>query len=307
MSNTGFVAGAGSINIDLLYQGLSRLPREGEELFAQDFYVQLGGGVPATLINLSRLGIPTCLQTGLGEDLFSDFARQQLMENKITPVVLDGQLMPNITTAMLTPNNRTFVSYTAAQTIQSTAQTQQAVYEASRGAKIVLMQLGFAPVYHKLKQEGVKLVFDTGWDDALNIENYREYLQLADYYTPNRQEACKITGEADPHTAAQRLEQFFDQVIVKLDGEGCLIRQNGQEKIIPSIPEYIFCDATGAGDAFLAGFVYGLYHNLSFPESVLCGNITGGKCVTQVGCLTACHTENSLRESLNKYLRSGLF
>ncbi len=44
-------------------------------------------------------------------------------------------------------------------------------------------------------------------------------------------------------------------------------------------------DTTGAGDAFLAGFCYGLYHGKS-AESILYGNLTGATSVTQVGCLT---------------------
>lgn len=40
-------------------------------------------------------------------------------------------------------------------------------------------------------------------------------------------------------------------------------------------------NSTGAGDAFLAGLMYGLYHGYLFADSVApFGNITGGKSVT---------------------------
>ena len=52
-----FVGGVGYSNIDLIYSGLDRLPDKGEEIFARGFSMQFGGGIPATMINLSRLGV----------------------------------------------------------------------------------------------------------------------------------------------------------------------------------------------------------------------------------------------------------
>ena len=122
-------------------------------------------------------------------------------------------------------------------------------------------------------------------------------LELADYYTPNQKEAMKLTGTRTPEAAAQVLEGFFDRVVVKLDAAGCLIREHGVQSIIPAIPGYLHRDSTGAGDAFLAGFLYGLYHGYPLAECALFGNITGGKCVTAVGCLTAFCTETELLET----------
>ena len=53
-----YVAGVGMVNCDLLYSGIPHMPREGEEVFASGFDMQLGGGVPAIMINLARLGVP---------------------------------------------------------------------------------------------------------------------------------------------------------------------------------------------------------------------------------------------------------
>ena len=69
-----FVAGAGTMNVDLLYSGLPRVPGEGEELFSAGFAVRLGGGIPATLLNLRGLNVPVALQTAWGDDIFSRFA-----------------------------------------------------------------------------------------------------------------------------------------------------------------------------------------------------------------------------------------
>ena len=44
MPGSDFVAGAGSVNIDLLYYGIDSLPVEGEEVYSKNFSLQLGGG-----------------------------------------------------------------------------------------------------------------------------------------------------------------------------------------------------------------------------------------------------------------------
>ena len=293
-----FFAGAGSINIDLLFEGLPRIPNEGEELYSRGFSLQMGGGVSATLLNLAGLGVPVRIQTGLGNDMFSDFARRTFASFGVEPYNLaDGTtgIPLNISAALLTPSDRTFVSYTDGLPMDDAR-----IYENSRGAKIVQMGVGSLEAYRRLKADGAILVFDTGWDDAMSLETYREYLELADYYTPNQKEALKITGTDQPADAARVLTQFFDKVIVKLDKDGCLILEDGQERIIPNIP-VVPRDSTGAGDAFLAGFLYGLYHDYSFAQSVLFGNITGGTCVTAVGCLTARLTEDELLDLAERY------
>ena len=45
-------------------------------------------------------------------------------------------------------------------------------------------------------------------------------------------------------------------------------------------------DTTGAGDAFRAGFIYGLFHDCPVEQCVQFGNITGAACVSAPGCLT---------------------
>lgn len=80
-----FISGAANVNIDLFFSGLPRLPEEGQELYSKGFSLQMGGGLPATLINLGRLGIPVRIQTGLGKDMFSRFARDAFESAGVTP------------------------------------------------------------------------------------------------------------------------------------------------------------------------------------------------------------------------------
>lgn len=300
--NKGFIAGVGATNIDILYSGLERLPCEGEELYTKDFSLQLGGGVPATLINLGRLNIPVKIATELGKDMFSLFAKSQFEKNGVTPTNLyDGDEIPlNVTSAMITPGDRTFVTY-GKGTFEATDETLETAYEMCRDAKIVIMAPGsFLPLYERLKKDGTILVFDCGWDDVLSLEKYGKYLEIADYYTPNRKEALAITGTETPEEAAVVLSKYFDRVIVKLDKDGCLGYENGEFFTVEPMKGIIGVDSTGAGDAFLAGFIYGIYHERSFKECIRLGNITGGRCVEKVGCLSGYAEESELLAALDK-------
>ncbi len=292
----GFVAGAGATNVDLLYKGMPRLPKLGEEIYCDEFSLQLGGGIPATLINLGRLGLQTRIATELGNDLFSRFAKEKFQENGVAPVNLyAGDKIPlNITSAIILPEDRTFFTY-GKGSIEPSDDALDTFYKAATGAKVVLMHPGgFLPVYETLKSEGSILVLDTGWDENLSFETYGKYLEIADYYTPNRKEALQITGESSPERAAERLHTYFDKVVVKVDKDGCIGSENGRQFFVKSVPDFQNVDSTGAGDAFLAGFVYGLMHDAPLETCIAYGNITGGKAVTAVGALSAYVTEAEL-------------
>ena len=297
-----FVAGIGRANIDLLYSGLSHIPREGEEVYSKDFDLQLGGGPVATMINLQRLGVPVKVLTFLGKDMFSAFAEQQLHEYGIEAINLygGGKIPVNISTAMITGRDRTFVSYNQLQ--QTTADQLKIAESEIEGAKIVEMQPGFLELYRTLKQRRTLLVLDMGWEDDLSFEKYRDYFELADYYTPNLKEALYLTGTDNPLDALKILSQWFTKPIVKIGDQGCLIKDEEGIWQIPHIDEFESTDATGAGDAFLSGFIYGLYHEADFRTAILYGNIMGGKAVTEVGCLTASLSEQELLHYADRYL-----
>ena len=200
--------------------------------------------------------------------------------------------------SMITEHDRTFASYQNRPNI--TKEIMNKIYQKLKGAKIVEMYIGYLEVYRRLKAEGTKLVFDIGWDDEMSLDKYREYLEIADYFTPNQKEALKITHSSNVREAANKLSEFFDTVIIKLDKDGCLVVQNGNHHIIPPLPNINAIDPTGAGDAFLSGFIYGIYHEYPLEDAIKFGNITGGTCVEDIGCLTKYVTEKELLEIASK-------
>lgn len=301
-----FIAGAGATNVDLLYEDMPRIPGIGEEIYTNSFSCQLGGGLPATLINLGRLGIEARIATELGSDMFSSFAVGQFRANCVEPMNLyRGSAIPlNITSAIILKNDRSFITY-GKGSLEPDDEAKNSFYEMARGAKICLMQPGgFIDVYKKLKSEGTLMVLDMGWDEEMSEEKYSELLETADIYTPNRLEALRITGKSDEYEAARALRKYFDRVVVKVDKDGCIGIENGIEFFVESVEMFKNKDSTGAGDAFLAGLCYGLFYDYPLKDCIEFGNITGGKAVTAVGALSAWVSEEELL-SIKKEVYDG--
>lgn len=301
-----FIAGAGATNIDLLYENMPKIPDIGEEVYTDKFSLQLGGGLPATLINLGRLGINTKIATELGSDMFSAFAKEQFERNNVSPFNLykGNQIPLNITSAIILKNDRSFITY-GKGTIEPDDKAKEDFYNIAKGSKICLMAPGgFLEVYKKLKSEGTIMVLDMGWDEDMTLEKYSELLTVADYYTPNQKEALRITGCNNAKDAAYALKKYFDKVVVKVDKDGCIGVDGDDYFFCPSIEEFKNLDSTGAGDAFLAGFTYGLFNDFKLKDCIEFGNITGGKAVTAVGALSAYVHEKELLELKEKYFQN---
>lgn len=291
-----FVGGVGYSNIDLIYSGLDGIPRKGEEVFAKKFSMQFGGGIPATMINLSRLGIHSRVLTFVGEDLFSGFVREVLEKYPVETVNLyDGDGMPVIlSSTLLYKGDRSFISYTDG--VELTGELMDKIYENLKGAQVVDMHIGFLDVYRRLKEDGAVQVFDMGWDDEMSLEKYDEYLKLADFYIPNQKEALKITGTSTLEEAADKLSEYFSDVTIKLDRDGCLLKNKDGVRIISPVEGIEAVDATGAGDAFMSGFIYGLYHHYPVEQCIKFGNVTGSACVQKMGCISNFVSEEKMLE-----------
>ena len=181
------------------------------------------------------------------------------------------------------------------------AKSQDQFNQYAKTLKTIIENSAKGPIsYKQLKKDGTILVLDTGYSDDMSIKKHKDLIEIADYYTPNIDETEKMTGTRDPQKALDFLRNYFEKPIVKLGKDGCAGYDNGYFTV-DNIDEFKCVDATGAGDAFLAGFIYGVYNDLDFKQCVLAGNITGGKCVTGVGCLTEYVNEKEIGEYLKKY------
>jgi sugar/nucleoside kinase (ribokinase family) len=104
-----------------------------------------------------------------------------------------------------------------------------------------------------------------------------------------------MTGKKDP---ADMIRAFraagADGVIgVKLAADGCIVSVKGKTKRIPVRRVRRVVDATGAGDAFVAGFLAGmLTHRDPFAAARL-ANAVAASSLTAVGASTAIRPLNT--------------
>ncbi len=87
---------------------------------------------------------------------------------------------------------------------------------------------------------------------------------------PNAFELELLTGETDYRKGADLMIGLGVKIVaVKLGDKGCYVT-DGQEQLKVEPFEVKAVDTTGAGDAFCAGFLYGLINKKSLYE---CGQI----------------------------------
>lgn len=72
----------------------------------------------------------------------------------------------------------------------------------------------------------------------------------------NAAQARVLTGRDDPEAAARVLTAWYPQVVIKLAENGALFFANSRPPVrVPAPPVERVIDGTGAGDAFIAGFL----------------------------------------------------
>ena len=237
----------------------------------------------------------------MGNDFFSEFAKKSYAEYGAEIINLyQGSGMPVILTSVMVCNqDRSFTSYREEAT--ASCCTAEDIYRHLSGAKLVSMHVGFLDVYKRLKEEGTVLIFDTGWEDDLSIEKYEDYLRLADYYLPNQKEALKITGTNTVEAAAEKLSAYFPQAIIKLDKDGCLLRNSAGTQFIPSMKGVTAVDSTGAGDLYAAGFLYGMTKDRSLGTCAMIGSIAASEIISHYGARPEVSLRGFVRNKLLQY------
>lgn len=116
------------------------------------------------------------------------------------------------------------------------------------------------------------------------VEELAEALSYVDYLIPNDEEAMLITGENTVEEAAESLRRAgVKTVVVKCGSKGCYVC--GREKCfwVPAEKNVKCVDTTGAGDSFMAGFLYALFQEKNLRDCARNGNYFGGKAVAVTG------------------------
>jgi len=83
-------------------------------------------------------------------------------------------------------------------------------------------------------------------------------LALVDWFMPNAEQACRLTGECAAREAASHLlERGAKGVVLKMGEQGSLM-MTAREKVFLPAHAITVVDTSGCGDAYCAGFIRGL-------------------------------------------------
>jgi sugar/nucleoside kinase (ribokinase family) len=181
------------------------------------------------------------------------------------------------------------------------------------GGSLVLPGIDGQPTADLLKQAraaGVTTFLDTVWDDTGRwMEILEPCLPHIDYFVPSLTEAQALVGLSEPSEVARALiDQGCGTVALKMGGEGCLVMNSDGEDIRLPAFDVDVVDATGAGDAFAAGFIAGVWQDWALDETARFASAVGGLCAFT--CRDAPFHEKHAPESAHQELSKviiGLF
>jgi sugar/nucleoside kinase (ribokinase family) len=118
---------------------------------------------------------------------------------------------------------------------------------------------------------------------------------------PNNYEAELISGESDPLRQAELFHQLgAGTVIITLGGEGAVL-VNDRARLRAGTYPVDFVDGSGGGDAFAAGYMYGLLQNLETEDCLHVASALGASCVRAVGTTTGVLTRAECEDFLRRH------
>ena len=139
------------------------------------------------------------------------------------------------------------------------------------------------------ERTGALVLVDTGGTPHRKPQELRAFLPWVDFFIPSLEEGIAVTGQRRPEEIARALlDGGVRQVAgVKLGARGCYIAHDGRTETLPAVRVRRVIDATGAGDAFVAGFVAATLEGLDPFAAARVANSVAASCVTAVGASTA--------------------
>ncbi|MGH2535722.1 MAG: carbohydrate kinase family protein [Thermomicrobiales bacterium] len=288
----------GRPSFDLIFTGVSSWPVVGQEVFARNLTTSAGGTFNVVAA-LHRLGVGVGMVGSVGNDVWSRQAFAAMEAEGVCTTlmqVLDHPL-PALSICVSHEGDRGFLTHEHVDPEVGThcaAHVLEVLHRESAQYVQACLNPDLAAFAHLARDRGMRVIVDCGWDEPwLTSRQIRTLMPLADIVFANEPEACAIAGEADPRAAVRRLGEIVPFVVVKRGAAGASAVVEGREFHAPTEPVEVV-DATGAGDCFNAGFLYGLLRGRSIADSLHIGNVCGGMSVAVPGGHAGAPTEADL-------------
>ncbi len=253
-----------------------------------------GGDAMNVAVDLAKLGASVAMAGCVGDDAAGQFLINVLRKEGIDTSCVRALSDKGTSTSLVIcePNaERHFIFTSGANTVFNGAAITDAMLESVAalfiGSSMALPSLEgdvLADLFSRARKLGVVTAMDaTSAADGRYLERIEAALPYTDIFIPSHREAVLITGDDDPVAEIEFLKNRGVKVAgVKSGSKGVFI---SADKFIHVPAENCACpvDTTGAGDAFMAGFMYGIVNGKSPEQSAVIGNKTAFRCIMQIG------------------------
>jgi sugar/nucleoside kinase (ribokinase family) len=123
--------------------------------------------------------------------------------------------------------------------------------------------------------------------DVFCIDRHRpSFLHLVrthcDLVFANEAELLALYETSDFDAAVSQMRNDSQIAAITRSGKGSLI-VSGSDSWVAPVTKAPVVDATGAGDQYAAGVLYGITHGLSLVESARLGNLAAGEVISHIG------------------------
>jgi ribokinase len=305
------VVGVGALNIDHIYKVASILD-DGEAVVESDESFP-GGSAANTIYGLGRLGASAGFSGIIGDDaegriLLDDFKKAGVDTSriKIKPKARTGSVLAlsdgrGKRSLYVLPgaNNSLTIKDIDLSYINGAEMLHLSSFADDRQFKLSLELVAEL-------DDSVKLSFAPGALYAVKgLEELAPILRRTYILFINQDEIKQLTGEDIIRGAAKCLEAGCRGVAVTLGGGAKIKNTTASAYIRDGKSEYTIkpqgtgagTDTTGAGDAFAAGFLYGLVNNKDLGECGRLGDIVARFCIKKTGAREGLPTLKELSQS----------
>ncbi len=155
-----------------------------------------------------------------------------------------------------------------------------------------LRQDEVATVFAAARSKGIKTVLDVAVPSPGDyLGRLEKLLPHVDVFLPNNHEGELITGFKDPVRQAETFCRLgAGTTVITMGGEGAVLVSD-TARLRSGVFRVPFVDGSGGGDAFDAGYIYGLLHKMGPEDCLRYASALGASCVRAIGTTPGVFTQ----------------
>ena len=274
--------------------------------------VKNGGDSMNTAINLAKLGCDVNFAGKIGNDSFGSFLRSVFEENNIDIrglKITDKASTASVIVLVNEQGQRVFLYCGGANDTFCFNDIDLSLLDDCShvhvGGTYLLPKFdgdGCARLFAAARGKGKTTSMDVTWDTTNRwlsvIEPCLPYLDL---FMPSEAEARQITDADEPEQMAAFLqERGVKTVVIKLGERGAYIKDGGEGLYQPAYPTNVV-DTTGAGDAFVAGFLSQYTKRSPLTECASFAVAVAAHCIREVGATGGVPDEATVKNLIKNF------